>query len=209
MNWFTIYENPETSEVSEEFGTLTEALSWPPKPGAEIIKDGRIFAIVENGNWSLNQLGGHQLEIEKSQSAVEKISSRISAEYDKTLDQALVSKIRQAFYVLNGDYSDKTDFVQKVQNILGKDGISWDQGMILSGDKGMERIKIGYINVDNPFSDVNPIINAILAVEWEKNENNSFTMTARLLTKPIQVPKNKKQFSPGPYTFNPDLYEKE
>jgi hypothetical protein len=138
-----------------------------------------------------------------------RIALRVAAEYDQTLSKDTISEIRKAFLGVNGTYSNKSDFIQKIQNFLGSKGISWDQGISLTGDKGIERVRIGHINVDNPFGSVTPIINAILAFEWERNEDESFTMTARLLTKSMPEPKLRKKYLPGPYTFNPDLYEED
>jgi hypothetical protein len=52
-----VYENPETSEVAEEYLTLAEALTHTPKPKAEIITNGTILAAAVGGVWGLTSAG--------------------------------------------------------------------------------------------------------------------------------------------------------
>lgn len=48
---FVIYENPQTSEVTAEFDSLSEALAHPARPGAEIIRNGITLAKEAGGVW--------------------------------------------------------------------------------------------------------------------------------------------------------------
>jgi len=52
-----VYENPETSEVSEEFTTLLVALHYRCRPKAEIIRNGRVLAFEQDGGWALTTMG--------------------------------------------------------------------------------------------------------------------------------------------------------
>lgn len=52
FRWICIYENPETSEVSEEFKTLSEALAYPARPKAQIIRNGYVLADERDGAWA-------------------------------------------------------------------------------------------------------------------------------------------------------------
>ena len=53
---FVIYENPETSEVSEEFDSLPEALRMEAAPASEIIQNGVVMA-VRGERWELTAEG--------------------------------------------------------------------------------------------------------------------------------------------------------
>lgn len=48
---FVVYENPETSEVSAEFDTLEEALTFRAEPRAQIIQNGVVKAVVRRRKW--------------------------------------------------------------------------------------------------------------------------------------------------------------
>lgn len=48
---YTVYENPDTSEVSEEFYDLAEAMKYKAQKGAKIISNGVTMAKVERGKW--------------------------------------------------------------------------------------------------------------------------------------------------------------
>lgn len=54
---FAVYANPDTSEVSEEFGSLAEALCWPATPKAEIIRNGVTMAVAMGRRWQLTAEG--------------------------------------------------------------------------------------------------------------------------------------------------------
>ena len=61
-----VYENPETSEVAEEYLTLAEALTHTPKPKAEIITNGTILAAAVGGVWGLTSAGSSWEEFPES-----------------------------------------------------------------------------------------------------------------------------------------------
>lgn len=54
---YTVYENPDNSEVTEEFDTLSEALKFRAQPEAEIIDNGVTMARARNGCWDLTPEG--------------------------------------------------------------------------------------------------------------------------------------------------------
>ena len=56
-----IYEDPETSEVSEEFTTLLGALHYRCRPKAEIVRNGKVLAFEQNGGWELTTMGSFTL----------------------------------------------------------------------------------------------------------------------------------------------------
>jgi len=57
FRWICVYENPETSEVSEEFKTFPEALVYPARPKAQIIRNGVVLANERNGVWVATKAG--------------------------------------------------------------------------------------------------------------------------------------------------------
>lgn len=53
---FVVYEDPDNSEVTEEFETFEEALKFRAKNGAEIIRNGVVLAAFRQG-WKLTTEG--------------------------------------------------------------------------------------------------------------------------------------------------------
>ncbi len=66
FHWICIYENPETSEVAEEFTTLTDALGFPARPEAAIISNGSTLAVEASGTWELTRAGREWQEFPES-----------------------------------------------------------------------------------------------------------------------------------------------
>ncbi len=62
---FVVYENPETSEVAEEFRNLADALKFRAKPDAEIIQNGTTMATSEHGKWKLTPKGEAEMKSSK------------------------------------------------------------------------------------------------------------------------------------------------
>jgi len=54
---FVVYEDPDTSEVAEEFNSLADAMKWPAKPDALIIRNGVEMATVVGRRWVLTSAG--------------------------------------------------------------------------------------------------------------------------------------------------------
>jgi len=57
---FVVYEDPDTSEVAEEFDKLADALKWRAKPGARIVRNGVPMATVIGRRWVLTAAGKNE-----------------------------------------------------------------------------------------------------------------------------------------------------
>lgn len=63
---YSIYPDPETSEVSEEADSVQKILKYRATPKAEIICNGDTIALEKGRRWELTPLGKRRLEEEKS-----------------------------------------------------------------------------------------------------------------------------------------------
>jgi hypothetical protein len=57
MRWIHIYENPDTSEVSDEFATMFWARQYRARPQAQIVRNGEVLANAVGGEWVLTSAG--------------------------------------------------------------------------------------------------------------------------------------------------------
>jgi hypothetical protein len=61
---FAVHEDPRSSEVTEEFKLLSEAIQFRAFVGAEIAENGTVFAYVVNRSWALTSAGKLQVALE-------------------------------------------------------------------------------------------------------------------------------------------------
>jgi len=126
------------------------------------------------------------------------------------LDYNTAVRIKDSFTkLISKTYQTVKEAISDIEEALNKENIKLDELLSLDKTCDTEKRRIGLVDYDNPFGDLIIIQNAIISVEYSK-ENDIIKIVPKIMVKRGQKPKKpKKKFYPGPYTFDPSKYEKD